>query len=158
MKPTVVILGIHLPDKKVVPTASPADALQKIGIPSSLEKYLGRPTDSSFDELTYLEYYSRYSVDDHQNSDDAHRDVCNPGRFANSRKEVVLCIANSFHPRNHELFALKLLLRRYPARSWEALRTINDEISQTFYEAVKHLDWSQIKMKKQKFVCKMLLI
>jgi hypothetical protein len=139
MKPAVVILGIHFPGKKVVLTASPADALKKVDIPSSLERYLGRPTDSSFDELTYLEYHSRYSVDEHHNSDDAHRDVYNPGRFANSRKGAVLCIMNTAHPRNHELFALRLLLRRGPARSWEVLHTINDEICQTFCEAVKHL-------------------
>jgi hypothetical protein len=64
MKPTVVILGIHFPGKKDVLTASPADALKKVDIPNSLERYLGRPTDSLFDELAYLEYQSRYSVDD----------------------------------------------------------------------------------------------
>jgi hypothetical protein len=117
MKPTVMILGIHLPGKKVVLTVSPDDALKKVDIPSSLERCLGRPMDSSFDALTYLEYHSRYSVDEHQNSDDAHRDVCNLGRFANSRKEAVLCIMNSVHSRNHELFTLRLLLRRCPARS-----------------------------------------
>jgi hypothetical protein len=37
MKPIVVILGIHLPGKKVVLTASPADALKKVDIPVLLK-------------------------------------------------------------------------------------------------------------------------
>jgi hypothetical protein len=120
MKPTVQILRIHLPDKKIVLTAPPADAVEKVDIPSSLETFLGRPTDSSSDQLTYLEYHSRsFIVDYPTSSPDVHPDVCNPVRFRNLRKEPMLCIINSVYPKNHELFALKLLLRRFPARTWE---------------------------------------
>jgi hypothetical protein len=51
----------------------------------------------------------------------------------------MLCIVNSVHPRNHELFALRLLLRQFPSRTSEELRTVNDEICQHFYEAVRQL-------------------
>jgi hypothetical protein len=54
MKPTVQILGMHLPGKKIVLTAWPADAVEKLDIRSPLERYLGCPTDISLDQLTYL--------------------------------------------------------------------------------------------------------
>jgi hypothetical protein len=47
MKPTVCIPGIHLPGQKIVLTHGPGDALEKIDILSRLERYLGRPIDSS---------------------------------------------------------------------------------------------------------------
>jgi hypothetical protein len=40
---------------------------------------------------------------------------------------------------NHELFALRLLLRRFPARTSKELRTVQDEICQNFYEVVRRL-------------------
>jgi hypothetical protein len=39
----------------------------------------------------------------------------------------------------HELFTLILLLRRFPARSWEDLRFHTDEVHQTFYDAARQL-------------------
>jgi hypothetical protein len=39
----------------------------------------------------------------------------------------------------HELFALGLLFRRFPARSWENLRFHNREVYQTFHEAAREL-------------------
>jgi hypothetical protein len=38
MKPTVHVLGIHLPEQKIVLTSGPGDALEKIDIPSPFEK------------------------------------------------------------------------------------------------------------------------
>jgi hypothetical protein len=72
VKPTVQILGSHLPGKKIVSTVGPADAVKNVDIPSPLESSLGRPTDSSFDQLTYIERHSRYSIVDHPISPDAH--------------------------------------------------------------------------------------
>jgi hypothetical protein len=51
MKPTVHVLGIHLPAQKSVLTFGPGDALEKIDIPGRLERYLGRPIDSSYGQL-----------------------------------------------------------------------------------------------------------
>jgi hypothetical protein len=139
MKPAVLILGIDLPGQKNSLTSGPANALEKIDIPSPLKRYFGRPREGSYDTLTYLDYYSRYSVDAHPTSSDVDQDVCQPVKFANLRKTPVLCIINSVHPRNHELFALRLLLRRFSARNWEQLRICNGEICPTFYEAARQL-------------------
>jgi hypothetical protein len=106
MKRSVRILGIHLPGQKMVLASSTSDSLHKIDIPSPLERYLGRPKDYRYDQLPGLEYHSRYSVDDPATSADAFPDVCEPVRFSNERKEPILCIFNSVHPRNHARFAL----------------------------------------------------
>jgi hypothetical protein len=117
MKPTVHVLGIHLPGQKIVLTSGLGDALENIDISSPLERYFGRPIDSSYDQLTYIDYHSRYSVNTRPASCDVDKNVCQPVRFANSRKNYVICILCSVHPWMHELFALKLFLRQFPARS-----------------------------------------
>jgi hypothetical protein len=139
MKPTVQILGIPLPGKKKVLTSWPAEAVENVDIRIPIEKYFGHPTNNSFDQLTYLEYQSRYSIVDHPTFADIHPDVCDPVRFANLRKEPMLCIINSVHPRNHELFASRLLVRRFPTRPWEEPLRLNNEICQNLYGAVKQL-------------------
>jgi hypothetical protein len=54
MKPTVHISGIHLPGQKIVLIYGLGEALEKIDIPSLLERYLGRPIDNLYDHLTYI--------------------------------------------------------------------------------------------------------
>jgi hypothetical protein len=103
MKPIVHVLGIHFPGQKIVLTSGPGDALEKIDIAGPLEKYFDRPIDSSYDQLAYIDYRSRYSVDARPASCDVDKDVCEPVRFANPRKNSAICILRSVHPRMHEL-------------------------------------------------------
>jgi hypothetical protein len=137
MKPTVHVLGMHLPGQKIVLTSGPGDALDKIDVPSPLERHFGRPIDSSYDQLTYTDCHSRYSVDARPAPCDVDKDVCEPVRFANPGKNSAICILCSVHLRMPELFALRLLLRRFPARSWEDLRFYNSVVHQTFHEAAR---------------------
>jgi hypothetical protein len=139
MKPTVHVLEIHLPGQKIVLTSGPGDALEKIDIPSPLDRYFGRLIDSSYDQLTSIDCHSQYSVDARPASCDVDKDVCEPVCFANPKKNSAICILCSVHPRMHELFALRLLLRRFPARSWEDLRFHNGEVHPTFHEAACQL-------------------
>jgi hypothetical protein len=53
MKPSDHVLGIHLPRQKIILTSGPSDALEKIDIPSPLDRCFGRPINSSYDQLTY---------------------------------------------------------------------------------------------------------
>jgi hypothetical protein len=89
--------------------------------------------------LTYIDYHSRCSVDARPASFDVDEDVCEPVRLANPRKNSAMCILRSVHPQMHELFALRLLLRRFPARSWENLRFHNGELHHAFHEAARQL-------------------
>jgi hypothetical protein len=83
MKPIVHVLGSHLPGQKIVLTSGPGDALEKVNIPSPLERYFGRPIDSSYDQLTDIDDHPRYSVDARPASYGIDKDVCEPIRFAN---------------------------------------------------------------------------
>jgi hypothetical protein len=79
--------------------------LGKIDIPSPLERYFGRPIKSSYDQLTYIDYPSQYSVDARTASCDVDKDVCEPARFANPRKNSAICILRSVHARMHGLLS-----------------------------------------------------
>jgi hypothetical protein len=138
MKPTVHVLGIHLPGQKIVLTSGPGDTLEKIDIPSPLERYFGRPIDSSSDQLTHIDHHSRHSVDPRPASCDVDKDVREPVHFAIPKKNSAICIRRSVHPPMREPFAIRLLLRRFPARSWD-LRFHNGEVHQTFHEAARQL-------------------
>jgi hypothetical protein len=140
MKPGVLILGIHIPKQKIILVSGPVDVLEYVDIPSALERYLGRPRKNSYDHLTYLEYHSRYFLDDHPKHSILNRNVYNLIGFENLRKEPMVCILNSIYPKNQELFALRLLLRHIAARSWNELRMDNNELCATFYEAVRRID------------------
>jgi hypothetical protein len=133
------VLGIQLPGQKMVLTSGLGDALEKSGIPNPLERYFGRPIDSSYDQLTYIDYHSRYSVDACPASCDVDKNVCEPVRFTNPIKNSAICILHSVHLRMHEPFTLRLRLRRFPARSWEDLRFHNGEVHQTFHKAACQL-------------------
>jgi hypothetical protein len=117
MKSAVYILRIHLSGQKIVLTSGSGDALEKIDIPSPLERYFGRPIDSSYDHLTFIDYHSRYSVDAFPASCNVEKDACEPVSFANPRKNSAICLLRSVHARMHKLFALKLPLRRFPAKT-----------------------------------------
>jgi hypothetical protein len=139
MKPTVQLLRIHLPGQKVVLPSGPDDALDKIDVPSPLERYFGWLTDDSYDELTCLEYHSRYSVDALLKSSESCPDVCQPVWFANERETSVLCILNSVHPSNHKLFALRLLFRQFCDQDWKEVRSVHGNRCHTFSEAARQL-------------------
>jgi hypothetical protein len=102
MKRTVLVLVIRLPGQKIVLTSGPGEVLEKIDIPSPLERHFGRPIDSSYDHLTYIDCHSRHSVDARPASCDVDKAVCEPVRFPNPRKDSAICILRSVHARMHE--------------------------------------------------------
>jgi hypothetical protein len=122
--PTVITLGIHLEGKKIVLAHGPRDAQTRIDTPSRLERYFGRPGDTAYDELTYLDYYANSSLESTGGTDE-NKDFCDPPNFAIARKKKIQCLMPSVSPQDHELFALRMLLKRFPARSWDELRTYN---------------------------------
>jgi hypothetical protein len=135
MKPTVRSLGIHLPNEKVVLAAGPRDALEKVDLPSPLERYLLRPEVELFTPLTYVEYYARYSVDARATSARAIPDRGEPPHFANTRRKQIMCMLNNVRPSDEERFALRLLLRSFAVWSWEKLLTRHGGVGATFHEA-----------------------
>jgi hypothetical protein len=139
MKPAVTVLNIHLEGKKVVLALDRADEQRKADIPSRLERYFGRPATSKYDDLTYTDYYSKYVVDVKSRTEESDRDQCDPPHFVTARKKPMICIINSVNVRNRELFALRLLLRLYPAQSWEGLRTRDGQVFPSWDMTIKYL-------------------
>jgi hypothetical protein len=138
IKPAVEVLNIHLEGQKIVWACDQRDAEMKIDLPSRLERYFGRPNDEKYDNLTYTDYYSQYNVVSRpgRNMDE---DVCIPTHFVSMRKSPIICVLNSVRIHNTELFALRLLLRLYPARSWEELRARDGVLFDSHAEMVKYL-------------------
>jgi hypothetical protein len=60
-------------------------------------------------------------------------------RFVNLRRKTVICILQSVDRSKHELFALRILLRRFPARCWEDLRTHHGQTWSSFAETTYQL-------------------
>jgi hypothetical protein len=135
MKPTVRSLGIHLPGKKVVLAACQSDPLGRVDIPSPLERYLNRCPDVRFDAISYIEDYSKYSVDSRPKGEESWPDRCDTPHFANLRRKPIICMLNTVCPSDPERFALRLLLQTFPARSWEDLRDRNGQVWPTFQRA-----------------------
>jgi hypothetical protein len=145
LKPTVMIFTIQLEGKKVVLASSPSDALQKVEIPSPLERYFRRPRGPPYDPMTFLEYHSNYVSQPLTESSDATlgcledvEDGQQP-RVVRARRKSILCMLGAVHVANTELFAMRLLLRQFPARKWRDLRTHNGTTYETFGQTVRAL-------------------
>jgi hypothetical protein len=139
ISPTVLMFSIQLEGQKVVFVVGPEDALEKVDNASPLERYFNRPKAPQFDELTFLDYYSQYSLETVQPSDNALPDDCPNRRYANPRRKPILCMFKNVNPSKHEVFALRILLARFPARSWEDFRTHNGQTWQTCYDTIYEL-------------------
>jgi hypothetical protein len=142
LNPTVLIFSIHLEGKKVVLAASRADALDRIDIPSPVERYFNRPDGSPYDQLTFLDYHSNYSLEPPKPDSDLTNltlDKCPRPRIVKPRPSPILCMLGAVNVKKTELFAMRILLRQFPARGWESLREHAGRVWPTFREAVQAL-------------------
>jgi hypothetical protein len=139
LKPTVVALNLHLEGQKVVLVFGQHDEREKVDAPSRLERYFGRPLGAKFEDLTYTQYYSSYTVCGRRTAVSATADLYRPTHFAAIRRKPVLAIINSVNIRATEIFALRMLLARYPARSWGDLRTRDGRMFPDFQSTVRYL-------------------
>jgi hypothetical protein len=142
LKPTVLIFTIHLEGKKVVLASSPSDALQKVDIPSPLERFFRRPAGAPYDRLTVLDYHSKYVTEPLSDTEDPTRATFEHGenpRTVKLRRKPILCMLGAVHVSNTELFTMRILLRQFPARNWQELRTHNGTTYETFSLTVRAL-------------------
>jgi hypothetical protein len=116
MRPTVITLGFHLPEQKIIMTGLDDDPAERVNLPSQLEHYFGRPGSVQFTPLKYGEYYAAYLLRGKAGGPDDLPDNCEPVHFAHERENRALCIMRSVLPHQQEKFTLRLLLRHYPAR------------------------------------------
>jgi hypothetical protein len=138
MKPTVLMLGIHLPDQKIILTRrGGADAREIVDLPSQLERYFGRPGSPEFDLLKYEDYYSQYTVESRRARDTSCPGLGDPVHVANMRKTDCLCMLHEVRACNQPKFAVRILLRPFSARSWDDFRTRNGQLFPDFYRAAR---------------------
>jgi hypothetical protein len=135
MSPTVISLSFHLEHKKIVMTGFHEDPKDRVDFPSRLQRYFGRPDGDEFEGMTDTDYFASYLVEARQHSGAGVPDKCRPSHFAIRRREAVICMLRSLMPDKREEFVLRLLLRYFPARGFEDLRTRNGTVFPTFSEA-----------------------
>jgi hypothetical protein len=133
------MLSIHHEGKKVVLAADRVEAGRKVDLPSRLERYFGRPLGLEYDGLRYIDYYAQYYLVCEERSENCRSDRCIPRAYLHLRKAPVICVINAVSIRDEELYALRLLLRIYPARSWGDLRLHDGCLFASFQAAVRHL-------------------
>ena len=141
--PSVVAIGIHLPDQQLaqmIRTASTASSVTKLMI------YLHRPLAPEFDNLRLLQFYKAYRITPVPASDWP-VPLLKPGEYTisitdrgalqhyqisprGSRK--VITRLKSYPPRTGELFYLRAVLQHHSGRSWNDLYTVANKRCTSF--------------------------
>jgi hypothetical protein len=113
---------------------------------SHLERYLKRPASSVFDNVTLVQYYERYKVCKCKQLPAYARRAFWYDRYTGSQRRVVYRLrgADHFvhiprkHPRQGEVFYLRILLWNLAARSWVDLRTDAANVVHRTFEQAAH--------------------
>ena len=123
ISPRIIMISIHLDGEKFIYTsikATKEEIEKKRSLSSLLERYFLRPKESVFNNLTICEYYSLYSYSPLEKYSEW-KDNGNPSMFISKRNEKVICYLREVNMNNIELFSLRLLLNKFPARSYKEL-------------------------------------
>ena len=170
--PAVTKIHAHLEGEQYVTfpqNATPEERLQiSVASPSELMIYFNRPTQDCFTQLTILDYYEQYTIKKSKRNEpppvqaplgkylDGYGNV-----ISRRRHSDLVCRITFQNPAVGDLFYLRLLLHRIPARSFRDLRTVttgnNVQIEHdTFHDAPEQEVLSPV-MKNTLFACKRLL-
>ena len=143
--PSVVAIGIHLPDQQLpqmIRTASIASSVTKLMI------YLYRPLAPEFDDMRLLQFYKAYRTTPIPASKWP-VPLLKPGDYTISitdhgtlqhyqvlrRSYRVITCLKSYPPRTGELFYLRAVLQHHIGRSWNDLYTVAG-VKYTSFQAV----------------------
>jgi hypothetical protein len=137
MRPTVITLGFHLEDQKIVMAGPGEDSAARVNFPSHLERYFDRPQSEDCEHPKSAVYYSGYVLRPRPGGREDMPDRCQPVQFACERETPALCILRSVLPHQQEKFALRLMLRHFPARHWRDLLLQNGTQFQSFHDAAR---------------------
>jgi hypothetical protein len=136
--PAVKSLSVHLPGREqlLFNAADPAAALEKT---TELQRYLNRPQGELFDQVTYTQYYAHY-IELNKPDDNS---VPHP----DGRHHIKPRVRGELIVRMHwmstgrsELYFLRLLLTKFPTRSFLQLRNVHGVVHETFQEAARALN------------------
>jgi hypothetical protein len=133
--PSVVAIGIHLPDQQLpqmIRTASIASSVTKLMI------YLHRPLAPEFDNMRLLQFYKAYTITPVPASkwpvpllkpgeytiSITDRGALQHYRISRRGSRRVVTRLKSYPPRTGELFYLRAVLQHHAGRSWNDLYTV----------------------------------
>jgi len=140
-EPAVKALPCHLPDEDFVVFSQDDEAAAVAGrTVSALQRYFCRPAGDAFDGLTMVEYYEQYTVSKKrpaagkEHDTDCHPD---PGKrcFVWKSRGTRVCRLFRHTPKHGDVYYLRKLLMYRPARSYEDLVTVGDEVLRVELEA-----------------------
>lgn len=130
MTPAVKVLPVHLDGQRTTMTLDDNPEKQKKFFEttlSPLERYFRRPLDKSFDNITYAEYYEKYSFNSSE-SEKSSENFWDEGNSKSENKKNVfkskvdkIVRIESVLPSSNEAFYLRILLLSVPARSFDEL-------------------------------------
>ncbi len=138
--PPVKALPVHLQGEEsiVFDEGNEAEALEKSV--SKLDLYMNRPGHPDLDELTYLDFYERYSITTSQPRN-PHRQVflLHTGKHWCALRvgEEAVARMHWVSPANSELFYMRMLLSKIPARGYRDLLSYEGQEYGTFQEVAK---------------------
>lgn len=142
--PAVIGLKVHLPGQNLHQMRR-QDNSQSTG--SDLLRYFARPSHPSFDNLTYMQYYTNYRLSKHRHDiplgENQWLEVHSHGfprmRVIKRIREKPVGRLATVSPRMGELYYCRALLQVKPTRSFEQLRTVYGQIYPTFQQATSAL-------------------
>ena len=150
--PTVTRVHAHLEDKNNVLYPAEASAEEHTAIAqhstSDLLRYLKRPTAARFTALTLLSYFETYIVTKKKKADPIPISAP-PGKWVDQYGNTVslrttehVCRILFKSPAVGDVFYLRLLLHKIPARTFAELRTVHPEngpsaVYSTFHDAAR---------------------
>ena len=144
--PSVIAIGIHLPDQQLgqmIRTASIASSVTKLMI------YLHRPQAPEFDNMRLLQFYKAYTITSVPASkwpvpllklgeytvSITDRGALQHYQISPRGSRRVITRLKSYPPRTGELFYLRAILQHHSGRSWKDLYTVAG-VQYTSFQAV----------------------
>ena len=133
--PAVLPLPVHLPDKDMVifEPGKEETALKKTV--SKLNLYFLRPMTVECKNMTYLDFYETYIIENKRSNRTIYEFPHHKHFLSKRTRGECVCRMYWLSPTLGEVYYLRLLLSRFPAYSFEELRTVYNYQYETFQEA-----------------------
>ena len=143
-EPTVEVLPVHLQDRNFVLYRRGQEREALDNATSRLMLYFNRPRHPDLDNLTYVDYYERYRVTTDAPGPNsrakAYPYTDGSGRYARERvRRDIVCRLFFVSPNRGELYYLRMLLSRYPCRSYGDLMALGGPDCATLQQAARAL-------------------
>ena len=137
ISPTVIMLSLHLEDRRVVVVDEDDAEPTPKGL-SQLQRYFRRPTSNVFEDLTMLQYYEQFAIGTRASpyqdeGDPDHNDRLYVQPYDEASRRVARF--KNYLPSCGELYYLKVLLTYVPSRDYSSLYLYQDVRYDSFQQS-----------------------